>query len=410
MTPTTTKKSTILLVTLLLGVFWIKAAALLSMPFLTIYLYKYAHISPTMIGIIVGSQPISYCISSIFSGHLSNFFKKQTIILASVFIGMFSFFGFFIAGKFLIGNTLLSLLAMMNMLNGISTALFSPVVRSVLTDLAKTPEENIKYLHIRYLIINIGAVVGPLIGAYAGIAGGLQAFLFTGILYAIYALILFIILNKYLTDNKNTPETIIQSEKQTLMQVLSYLFYNKKFMSLMISITIFSISYVQFTTTLGIVVNQNMVNGTIFFSWLISFNAIVVLILQPVIYRLIKSKDQKIVALYGYISFVVIGLFPIIMPLGKTALIIFVFGLTIAEILIFPTSSILISEFTAKQYHNMAYGVIELSSLGTAIGPAIGGLVLETSGTKIYFVLQLVIGIFAIITYLNCLKNRSLRA
>lgn len=382
MTHTTTRKSTILLITLLFGVFWIKAAALLSMPFLTIYLYKYAHISPTMIGIIVGSQPIAYCISSIFSGHLSNFVKKQTIILAAVLIGMFSFFGFFIAGKFLLGNPLLSLLAIMNMLNGISTALFSPVVRSVLTDLAKTPEENIKYLHICYLIINIGAVVGPLIGAYAGIAGGLQAFLFTGILYAIYALLLLIILNKYLVDNKNTLETIIQSEKQTLMQVLSYLFYNKKFMSLMISITIFSISYVQFTTTLGIVVNQNMLNGTVFFSWLISFNAIVVLILQPLIYRFIKSKDQKIVALYGYISFVIIGLFPIIMPLGKAALIIFVFGLTIAEILIFPTSSILISEFSAKQYHNMAYGVIELSSLGTAIGPAIGGLVLETSGTN----------------------------
>lgn len=400
------KTQNILLGTLLLGVFWIKAAALLSMPFLTLYLYKNAHISPTMIGIIVGTQPIAYCISSIFSGHLSNIFKKQTLILVSVFIGMVSFLGFYCAGIFLAGTTLLIALALMNVLNGVSAALFSPVVRAVLTELAQTTEQNIQYLHLRYLIINIGAVVGPLIGAYAGVAGGLGAFFLTGILYAVYGVMLIIVLNKYLiTDNSENTQLLTHEDKPNLLTALSYLFTNKKFMGLMLSITIFSISYVQFTTTLGIVVNQNIVNGTLFFSWLISFNAIVVLILQPLIYRIVKSKDQKAVALYGYIAFIIIGLLPIVLPIGKAALIIFVLGLTLAEILIFPTSSILISEFTSKKYHGMAYGIIELSSLGTAIGPALGGLILDHSNTQMYFVVQLIIGLCAIMVYSACMKK-----
>lgn len=402
----TTQKHNILLWTLLLGVFWIKAAALLSMPFLTLYLYKYAHISPTMIGIIVGTQPISYCIGSIFSGHLSNIFKKQTIILVSVFIGMVSFLGFYVAGVFFTGTTLLISLALMNLLNGISAALFSPVVRAVLTELAQTPEQNIQYLHLRYLIINIGAVVGPLIGAYAGVAGGLGAFFLTGILYAVYGVILIFVLNKYLiADNIATNTQVAHhADKPSLLAALSYLFTNQKFMGLMLSITIFSISYIQFTTTLGIIVNQNIINGTLFFSWLISFNAIVVLLIQPLIYRIVKSKDQKRVALYGYIAFIIIGLLPIILPLGKTSLVIFVLGLTLAEILIFPTSSILISEFTSKKYHGMAYGIIELSSLGTAIGPALGGFILVHSNTQMYFVAQLVVGIIAIMVYSRCMR------
>ena len=255
------KSNNLLLWIVLIGVFWIKASSLLSMPFLTIFLYKNTHLSLVHIGIIVGFQPLALCFGSIFGGYLSDILKRQHIILLSVFIGALVFLGFYISAKYLSSNIQIISFGALNLINGIRSALFSPTSRAIISDISKSPQDSIKYLHLRYLALNLGAALGPLLGAYAGIAANTEAFLITGVLYLIYACILLIILNKYLSKSVKIETTNVLS--YSFFAAIKYLVNNYLFLSLLFSLIVFNIIYIQLTSNYALIISKNIVNGTI---------------------------------------------------------------------------------------------------------------------------------------------------
>lgn len=399
-------KDNILLYVVLLGVFWIKAASLLSMPFLTIFLYKNTNLSIVNIGIIVGLQPLSLCIGSIFGGYLSDIFKRQYILLSSVFIGFLVFIGFYFTSKYLSSNFQIFSFGILNLINGASSALFSPASRTIISEVAKTPEDNIKYLHLRYLVLNLGAIIGPLLGAYIGIAANADAFVVTGILYLIYGLFLLVILQKYLISS--TPIDKKAESSYSLSDAIKYLMTNYVFLSLLFSLIIFNVSYIQLTSNYALIINKNIINGTIFFSWLLSLNAILVVFFQPIIFRVIRNKDQKFLILYGYLIMFICGLIMLFWSINKSSLILFVICLSIAEILVFPTGSILASTFTNEKYRGIAFGAIDLEYLGCAFGPVMGSCFFQLFNLQGYLLFAMFIPLIAIILYLPCLYHKDI--
>lgn len=397
------KSNNLLLWIVLIGVFWIKASSLLSMPFLTIFLYKNTHLSLVHIGIIVGFQPLALCFGSIFGGYLSDILKRQHIILLSVFIGALVFLGFYISAKYLSSNIQIISFGALNLINGFSSALFSPTSRAIISDISKSPQDSIKYLHLRYLALNLGAALGPLLGAYAGIAANTEAFLITGVLYLIYACILLIILNKYLSKSVKIETTNVLS--YSFFAAIKYLVNNYLFLSLLFSLIVFNIIYIQLTSNYALIISKNIVNGTIFFSWLLSLNAISVVILQPVIFRFIKNKNQKLLIPYGYLILLVGGLLIAFLSVNKFTLILFVICLSVAEILIFPTGSILVSSFTIEKYRGTAFGAIDLEYLGCALGPALGSYILQLFNLNGYLYFVASLPLISIMLYLPCILN-----
>lgn len=399
------KSNNLLLWIVLVGVFWIKAASLLSMPFLTIFLYKNTHLSMVEIGIIVGLQPLALCFGSIFGGYLSDILKRQNLMLISVFIGVLVFLGFYASSRFLNSNLQLISFGALNLINGFSSALFSPTSRAIISDVAKSPQDGIKYLHLRYLALNLGATVGPLLGAYAGIAANNQAFLLTGILYLCYGFILLIILKKYLHKPVRSKSKNLLS--YSFLGAIKYLVSNYLFLSLLFSLIIFNIIYIQLTSNYALIISKNIVNGTIFFSWLLSLNAVLVVLLQPGIFRFIKNRDQKLLILYGYLIILVCGLVLAFLSINKFTLVLFVVCLSIAEILVFPTGSVLVSNFTIEKYRGTAFGAIDLEYLGCAVGPAIGSYILQSFKLTGYLYFIALLPIISIILYLPCILNSN---
>lgn len=402
---TNSTNNNLLLWIVLSGVLWVKVASLLSMPFLTLFLYKTTHLSLIKIGIIVGLQPLALCFGSVFGGYLSDIFKRQNIMLISVFIGSIVFFGFYLSSKYLISNIQIISFGVLNLINGFSSALFSPTSRAIISDAAKSPQDSIKYLHLRYLALNLGATLGPLLGAYAGIAANSGAFLITGILYLIYGCILFIILRKYLTISITSEAKNITS--YSFYTAIKYLMSNYLFLSLLFSLIIFNMLYIQFTSNYALIINKNIVNGTIFFSWLLSLNAILVVIFQLGIFKIIKNQDQKLLIIYGYLILFICGLIMVFLSINKFSLVLFVVCLSLAEILIFPTGSILVSTFTIEKYRGIAFGAIDLEYLGCAFGPVIGSYVLQSMNIKGYLYFMVCLPLISIFLYLPCLLSKN---
>jgi MFS family permease len=385
----------------LAGIFWTKTASLLSIPFLTLFLYKNTTLSITYIGIIVGFQPLALCFGSIVGGYFSDVFNRHTIILSSVTVSCLVYIGFYLTGKYLTIDHQMVCFALLNLLNGFCSALFSPASRSIISEVAGSAEENIKFLHMRYLALNLGTVVGPLIGGYAGVSGNVQAFLVTAILYFIYTIILLIVLKN---DN---PLKLTAEEPAAIkfIAALKGLVTNHLFLALLISSMIFNIIYVQLTSNLALIINKNIVNGTLFFSWMLSLNAILVITLQPIIYFIVRNHSQRKIILYGYIIILLSSLTLVNIPIGKLTIIFFVISLTIAEILIFPTGSILVTEITPAEYRGTAFGAIDFEYFGSAIGSAIGGVVIQNFASQRFFSVMLLLSILCIVTYLPCLMQ-----
>ena len=53
------------------------------------------------------------------------------------------------------------------------------------------PEQRLRIFNLRYVAINVGMVVGPVIGSYLYYLVSTQVFLYTGTVYAIYLFFLF---------------------------------------------------------------------------------------------------------------------------------------------------------------------------------------------------------------------------
>ena len=250
---------------------WTKAAALLSMPFLTLYLYKNTNLSISAIGLVVGAQPLALCFGSVVGGYLTDIFKRQKLILCSVAMSSLVFLGFFLTSKYLFHDLQIVAFAILNLLNGFCAALFSPVSRVIISDEAATSQENIKFLHMRYFALNIGGTLGPLLGAYAGLSGNNKAFITTSILYFMYAIVLYFVLRNY--NCEVIKHVVSKFSFKEFIQALSALLRNKLFIALLFSLTLFNVLYVQLSSNLGLIINRNILDGTIFFSWMLSLNA-----------------------------------------------------------------------------------------------------------------------------------------
>lgn len=397
------KNNRLLLCAVLLGILWTKAASLLCMPFLTLYLFKHTQLSITSIGLVVGLQPLALCFGSVIGGYISDVFKRHVILVFSLFVSCLVYLGFYFTAKYLVFIPQMISFAILNLLNGLCSALFSPTARAIISETAQNAEENVKFLHLRYMALNLGAALGPLVGAYAGIAGNIQAFLITSLLYFSYMIILIFTLRNYSSEKAIASNSGITGFVAALKELLK----NRLFITLLLSLTIFNILYVQLSSNLALVINKSVIDGTIFFSWMLSLNAILVVILQPVIYFIIKNRNQYLVIAFGFSIMIVCSLLLIFLPIGELSIIFFVVSLTIAELLIFPTSSVLVVEITPEKTRGTAFGAIDLEYLGSAVGPAIGGLLIQCFAINGFFIGIFLISCLCIITYLPCLSFRN---
>ena len=154
-----------------------------------------------------------------------------------------------------------------------------------------------------------------------GIAANAEAFLLTSIAYFIY----FFILVGSLKNFNWTIKRIYVENK--ISHFLNAFFYSYKKQSIFISTykyQYFSMIYVQMNTNLALIISDNFIDGTLlFFSWMLSLNAIIVIILQPFIY-LITKNETKNVFMTGFIINLLAGSCLLFTPISKHLIVSFV--------------------------------------------------------------------------------------
>ncbi|MEK5389162.1 MFS transporter [Margalitia sp. FSL K6-0131] len=349
--------------TLLGGTVFARGASFMAMPFLALYLSHTQGIHPVIIGIIVGIGPLSGTVGGFIGGHLSDRFGRKVIMLSSVFTWAFVFIGFSFAKDPLA-------FFLLNALNGICRSFFEPTSQALMADLTE-PEKRLRVFALRYTAINIGAAVGPLLGAYFGVVSSTVTFLITGSFYLIYGVILASLLRKYKVKLSHQVKKV-----STIKDAFNIIRLDSSLRFFIIGGILVNIGYSQIDSSLPQHLGRMIENGPVLFSLLLSINAITVVVLQIPLSHLVEKWRVLHVMMLGSFFFVLGFLF---MGFAGSwiSFIISMVLLTIGEIFLFPSTSVFIDQIAKEELRGTYFGAAQFRSIGNSVGPVMGGWILN---------------------------------
>ncbi|CAH1199726.1 Na(+), Li(+), K(+)/H(+) antiporter [Paenibacillus allorhizoplanae] len=380
--------------TLILGTVMARAASSMSLPFLAIYLAKHSDMSPGLIGIVIGMGALAGTFGGFIGGTLSDRFGRRVIMLAALFGWGFVFLGFGVV-------KLPVLFMLLNMLNGLCRSFYEPVSQALMADLTE-PSKRRQVFSLRYMAINVGVAVGPLLGAFFATMNGALPFLLTGIIYLIYGITLYALLIKFGIKK-------IEGEKKSIVTFRSAIGVIRKditFRLYIIGGIIGAIGYSQVMVTLSQYLQRDFANGVKMFAILMSANAIVVIAMQVPLGRWAEKYSPLTAIVVGNFMFALgdIGfafshtLAWLIVSMG-----IFTFG----EILNYPAANMLIDKLAPEHMRGTYYGAQTLTNIGHFMGPWVGGFLLVSYGGSTLFLVIAILSMMGSIFYWRGTKRRN---
>ncbi|NOU67268.1 MFS transporter [Paenibacillus sp. LMG 31461] len=380
--------------TLILGTVMARAASSMSLPFLAIYLAKHSDMSPGLIGIVIGMGALAGTFGGFIGGTLSDRFGRRVIMLAALFGWGVVFLGFSVV-------KLPVLFMLLNMLNGLCRSFYEPVSQALMADLTE-PSKRMQVFSLRYMAINVGVAVGPLLGAFFATMNGALPFLLTGIIYLIYGVTLYALLIKFGIKK-------IEGEKKSIVTFRSAIGVIRKDMTFRLYIIggiIGAIGYSQVMVTLSQYLQRDFANGVKMFAILMSANAIVVIAMQIPLGKWAEKYSPLTAIVVGNLMFALgdIGFaFSHTLPWMIISMGIFTFG----EILNYPAANMLIDKLAPEHMRGTYYGAQTLTNIGHFIGPWVGGFLLVSYGGSTLFLVIAILSMIGSIFYWRGTKRRN---
>lgn len=357
---------------LLGGTILARGSAFATLPFLAIYLSRNLDLHPVLIGITIGISPLSGVIGGFIGGHLSDRFGRKPVMIGSLFAMSLIYFGFTIAETpawFII----------LNALNGLSGSFFEPSGQALIADLTEK-SKRMRAFSLRYTAINIGASVGPLLGAYLAVVSAKSAFMLTGIMYFIYVLILAFMMKKHNLGNPVSEG----AAKVSIANSLKIIAKDKALLYLVLGSMIINFGYSQMESNVPQHLEGTLTNGVFVYSVMLSINAVMVVLLQMPLSHFAERFRTMQVMMAGAV-FLSAGLLTFGFVTGWYTGIFAILLVTIGEILIFPSSSYLVDKLATDELRGTYFGAAQFRKIGHFFGPIVGGFLLKEAGGTVLF-------------------------
>lgn len=358
--------------TIIIGTIFGRMATSMSIPFLSIYLIKSMGASPSQTGIVVAVSSLIGVFASFYGGYISDVIGRKKVMLISIFGWSLVFVGFALADRIWI-------FFLMNALNGLCRSMFEPTSRALLADI--TPKESkLLVFNLRYAAINLGSVAGPLLGLQMGVANSNGVFYIAGLVYFCYGLVLIV---QFLNNKEIGMAAKHLGNRLTLMGALRVTGKDRIFIFVLLGMIFCVLGYGHFASTVGqfMEINPRIEDGVKWFSYMLTLNALVVLIVQFPVVKF-ASRFSPIIPLIVGSAFVscsllIFGLFE-----SVVAFMLSVVLFTIGEVLMFTMTDVLVDKIAKPELRGTYFGMFGFNNLGNVIAPLLGGFLLDTIGVQ----------------------------
>ncbi|MDP9698053.1 Predicted arabinose efflux permease, MFS family [Paenibacillus polysaccharolyticus] len=355
--------------TIIIGTMFGRLVTSMSIPFLSIYLTRVLEATPTQTGITVAVSSLAGVLVSFYGGYISDRIGRKIVMLVSVFSWAAVFFIFAAAEHlwvFFVANTL----------NGLCRAVFEPTSRALLSDIT-SPQNKLLVFNLRYAAINLGVVFGPIIGFQLGSSESTFPFVISGLVYIAYGLILGLQFKLHHANLPGRLEVIAPRLREALMTTGR----DRVFLPVLIGTTFCVLGYGHFSSTLAQYLARSPIfeNGSQMFSYMLSLNAITVLIIQYPLVRTFRNAPPLVPLILGNLlvaaSLLLFGLAE-----GIVLMMISVILFTVGEVLLFTMMDMLIDRIAKPEWKGTYFGTIGFNNIGNVAAPVIGGLLLSQFG------------------------------
>ncbi|MCH7321448.1 MFS transporter [Solibacillus sp. MA9] len=375
---------------ILCGTIFVRTASFMAIPFLALYLHNELEASPLIIGITIGMAPLFSTFGGLIGGYLTDRFGRKSVIITTVFVWSLTFTGFAFAPSAIF-------FVVLNALNGLCRSFFEPGTQALMIDFTEN-EKKRRLFSVRYTAINIAAVIGPLLGVWiADFSSPAIPFAITGIMYAMYGVFLFVVLNRYeMKQNK-------LSNTQHVFTIFKAVFQDQKLLLFIAGGILVVLGYSQFDSTLPQFINMNVEDGVKLFSYVIIANSITVLALQLPLTMMIEKMSIYTSLKMGIIIFSV-GLFLFGLSDSAWMFIASMIVFSIGEIFCFPMMNAVIEEIAPEDQKGTYLGAAQLKNIGGFIGPIFGGWLL-TSAIDFMFAIIAAVMFSSIFIYRKALRT-----
>ena len=323
---------------------------------------------------------------------MSDFFGRKWILIIGLFCTLLSFIPLIFTQTL---SFYLLLLIGVSLGKGLIQTLFKAKISDNIKDL-KTRETA---FYLFYFFVNVGGVVGPILGVNYALTSPGITFSIISIVYICY--IAFCITT--ITNDKPyfNAEEEVYSIKKCLMIIKS----DYAFISLIVANLFIMLIYAQVETTLAQYFSRHNAASLItLFSYLIVTNAAFVILFQfPFLKFISKYRHQTQV----YIGITLLAASQVVFALTQvqfyygwfTGIIILSFG----EIILFSVLNVQIDRLAPKNLRGAYFGASTLCMIGFIFAPYLGGLLLELFGRTILFIVMAVLCIVVFICYKNAI-------
>lgn len=344
----------------------------MSLTFLAIRLQGDFGLSPAWIGVLIGTGPLLGAAVSPFAGTISDRIGRRVVLVTALLFAGLGLVGLGLAQS-------VAAFALAHIVSSVSAAVYEPVSRALMSDAA--PEKlRLRMFSWRYLVINAGWAVGPMIGLAIG-ANSPLPFVIAGAVHFVFASAIFAVVPKALA------ERVGQATQQAPgLRRLGAALRDRRLLFYVGGGTLLMAVYGQWSVTLSQYLTTNVDDGMKIFAWLVTTNAaVVVLATAPA--RLVIEKIGPLRAMVLGCLLFLGGELGFAVSSNATMLIGFMVLFTIGEVLVVPAEYVLVDKISDDGNRGAYFGAHSLSSVGNFIGPLFGGLALGAFGGQGMFML-----------------------
>jgi MFS family permease len=365
-------------------------------PFLTLYLHQRLNLSMVYVGVILMFWAISGLVGQIIGGAFTDRFGRKRLMAFSLASNavMLALFGF--ADSFVIAAIVVSI-------TGFVSALYQPARDAMIADLVESDKRPQAYGLIR-VVANLGIAIGPALGGFLAAQSYLITFMSSASATFTYFLITTFLMHE--TKPSVPPHHATDTAPGNLMTVLR----DTRFVAFCIGGICCTVLAAQMMAVLPVYMKDQFGLGEMYFGWVMTTNAAMVVLLQLPITRITRKIPRLFLTAAGAILYA-LGVSGVALgsafPHFIAAMVVYTFG----EMILVPTSTAVTADLAPADLRGRYMGMLGLTwSVGFGIGPIIGGLISDHLAPIALWPLTALSGVIAAIIFLALARIAPIRA
>ncbi|EMA8958439.1 MFS transporter [Vibrio fluvialis] len=354
--------------TVLAGTLFARTSFFMAWPFLIVFLYQDYGATAVEVGTMLASSAVVGAVTGLYSGYLSDKFGRKWVMVAGALAASVAYTGIGMANQIWHFYVLI-------ILAGLMRPMIEAPAKAVLGDNLSNLKDRELAMNIRYFLLNLGGAIGPLIGITLGLAHPQVLFIATGITYLIYALWLLMAIER--KGHHVKPDTSLLPNFARTLRVISK---DSIFVKMMIANFIMMFVYAQMESSIPqVIVRSSVSDAAQLVASLVLVNTLTIIVFQfPTLKWLehvplfVRTRIGMVLMMLAQVGFLFT---PTDWPYGWY---IAGFILSMGEVIAFPTLNVQIDRMAPAHLRGSYFGAAALYSLGFAIAPLVGGVVIES--------------------------------